>query len=170
MSLGHLLFSFQGRLNRAKVWLFSLAAFVAWSVFVVVAISLVAAGQASTTGPSAEGNVHLQKVLDSALLPVLLTCVFAALAFYCGMAVFAKRLHDRGKTAWWLMVFILGPALIDLLGGVMSMQDTDVGTDLGGVCVLAATGVYLWGLVEFYLLPGAQGDNRYGPDPLHHTA
>ena len=168
MSLAHLLFSFRGRLNRAKVWLFSLAAFVAWTILVVVAVSVVAAGQVSSTAPSAEGNVHLQKLLDSALLPALLTGLFAAAVFYCCLAVYAKRLHDRGRTAWWLVPFIAGPLLLNLLGGMLSMQDTDIGSDLGGVCVLIASGVYLWGLVEFYLLPGTAGDNPYGPDPLAH--
>ncbi len=166
MSFGHLLFGFTGRVNRAKVWLFSLAAFVAWTVIVVATVSVVATGQGSMIGPSAQGNTQLRMLLESALLPVLLTGVFAIVAFYCCLAVFAKRLHDRNKSAWWLLVFILGPGLVSGLGGALSIRDTDIGTDLGGLCVLIASGIYIWGLVEFYLLPGTAGDNRYGTDPI----
>ncbi len=166
MKLLHFLFGFHGRTNRAKVWLFSLGAFVAWTVIVVVAVSAVAASDAAHANATANANVHLQGVLDAALVPMLLTLLFAVAVFYCCLAVFAKRLHDRGRSAWWLLVFVLGPGAISLLGGLLSIQDTEIGTDLGGVCVLIASGISLWGMVEFYLLPGTAGANRYGPDPL----
>ncbi|HEX4302622.1 MAG TPA: DUF805 domain-containing protein [Rhizomicrobium sp.] len=162
----HLLFGFAGRTNRAKVWLFSLGAFVAWTLIIVVAISAVAASDAARPNAAANSNVHLQGVLDAAFVPVLLTLLFAVVVFYCNLAVFAKRLHDRGRSAWWLLVFILGPGLISVGGRWLSIQDADVGIDLGDLCVLIAYGVALWGMVEFYLLPGTAGDNRFGPDPL----
>ena len=162
----HFLFGFAGRTNRAKAWLFSLGAFVAWTLIVTVAISAVAANDAARPNAAANANVHLQGVLDAAFVPVLLTLLFAVVVFYCNLAVFAKRLHDRGRSAWWLLVFVLGPGVVSLTGGLLSIQDTEVGSDLGGVCVLIASGISLWGMVELYLLPGTAGDNRYGPDPL----
>jgi uncharacterized membrane protein YhaH (DUF805 family) len=159
----HFLFGFSGRTNRAKVWLFSLGAFVAWTVIVTAAISAVAA-------EADDSHARLQTVLDQALVPMLLMLLFVAAVLYCCLAVLAKRLHDRGRSAWWLLVFVLGPGLISLGGGWLSIRDTDIGSDLGGVCVLIASGISLWGMVEFYLLPGMAGDNRFGPDPLAKQA
>jgi uncharacterized membrane protein YhaH (DUF805 family) len=50
--------------------------------------------------------------------------------------LFVKRLHDRGKSAWWLLLLAL-----PLLGP-------------------------MWLLVELLFLPGTPGENRFGGDPL----
>ena len=63
---------------------------------------------------------------------------FIAVAFLVvvGLAVQVKRWHDRGKSGWWVLI-----ALIPLIGP-------------------------LWALIETGFLPGTNGPNEYGPDPL----
>jgi hypothetical protein len=53
------------------------------------------------------------------------------------LAVMAKRYHDRGKSAWWILIF-----LIPIVGGI-------------------------WQWIELGLLRGDEGSNDYGPDPCH---
>jgi uncharacterized membrane protein YhaH (DUF805 family) len=47
-----------------------------------------------------------------------------------------KRWHDRDKSGWW---FLIG--LIPVVG-------------------------WLWVIIECGFLPGTQGENRFGPDPI----
>lgn len=94
--------------------------------------------------------------------------------------VMAKRLHDRGKTAWpWLLLY-LGPTLL-----LTVLQQLEIGyVWRGGIAYpmsfgrvvfpnnilpnLLSFGALLTGLVgafETAFLPGENGPNEYGPDP-----
>jgi uncharacterized membrane protein YhaH (DUF805 family) len=55
---------------------------------------------------------------------------------FASFAVLAKRWHDRDKSGWWSLI-----GLVPILGGI-------------------------WIIVECGCLPGTEGPNRYGPDPL----
>lgn len=52
------------------------------------------------------------------------------------ICVFTKRLHDRGKTGWWLLIL-----LVPIIGQI-------------------------WFLIEAGTKQGVAGRNRYGADPL----
>lgn len=67
-----------------------------------------------------------------------------------GIAVSIRRLHDLGKPGWWLLSMVPGLLLI----GLVPVP--------GALLVLAGAGLLLF----FYLKPGTQGPNAYGPDPL----
>jgi uncharacterized membrane protein YhaH (DUF805 family) len=71
---------------------------------------------AGASAPVAEGVVNL-------------------LLVWPAVALSAKRWHDRGKSAWWVLV-----ALIPGIG-------------------------WLWMLIENGCLPGAKGANRFGDAP-----
>ena len=62
--------------------------------------------------------------------------MFMIWIFWPSLAVQAKRWHDRDKSALWILI-----NLIPLAGPI-------------------------WALIENGFLPGIQGENRYGPDPL----
>jgi uncharacterized membrane protein YhaH (DUF805 family) len=72
-----------------------------------------------------------------AALLVWLVWILAAIALtYMSLAVLAKRWHDRDKSGWWSLI-----VLIPFIGGI-------------------------WILIECGCLPGTEGPNRYGADPL----
>lgn len=108
MDMKRLLFSFEGRVNRAPFWGYAIASMI---LMAMVGASL--QSQASTA----------INVLCIALL-------------WPALAVQTKRWHDRGKSAWFLLV-----NLIPLVGG-------------------------LWVLIECGCLRGTDGANRFGADPL----
>jgi hypothetical protein len=57
---------------------------------------------------------------------VLIGLMWIFFGLWSGLAVAIKRLHDRNKSGWWLLLFWLVPSL---LGGVpMSAAGTAVGT------------------------------------------
>jgi uncharacterized membrane protein YhaH (DUF805 family) len=74
-----------------------------------------------------------------------------------GIAVGIKRLHDRDKSGWWLLVFYLGPSVLSGLGASTGFQ---VGFGI------ASFALALWAFVELGCLRGTAGANQYGPDPL----
>jgi len=87
--------------------------------------------------------------------------LFATIPFF---ALFARRLHDQGRSGWW--TFMLPPVVAaDVYNRVrVTFHAFDPAwPDLG-----------MWGLallipvllsLGFMLIPGEIGENRYGPDP-----
>jgi uncharacterized membrane protein YhaH (DUF805 family) len=152
MSWGHFLFGFSGRLNRAKYWL--------WILIYLIAIAVVTAATYAINSPGAGGIVDL---------------VFSIIGLISSLAVMTKRLHDRNKSAWWLLIFVLVPSLLlgagivaSVYGALMTDDITNLGTltIVGGALTLAAAAFLIWSFVELACLRGTIGPNRYGPDPL----
>lgn len=81
--------------------------------------------------------------------------VYPAL-FYAGACVLSKRLHDRGRSGWW--------AALILLAIVACWPHPEGFMDFPFFLVL------LWAVVELAILPGEQGANRYGLNPLGSLA
>lgn len=76
-----------------------------------------------------------------------------------------RRLHDRGKSGWWLLLFWALPN--GLSGGARQLAMTHSIPDGMAMTLLALCGLlFLWGLAEMGFLKGDSGDNRFGPDPL----
>jgi uncharacterized membrane protein YhaH (DUF805 family) len=134
MSTGTLLFSFQGRVNRQPYWLTGVA--------IVIVMGLIFGLAMIAGGTSAFGGI------------MLLVVVLYIPAIWIGLAVAAKRLHDRNKPAWWLLIFYVLPGILDAVGRETMMFG------------LASFAISIWGLVELGFLRGTSGPNDYGPDPL----
>lgn len=103
------------------------------------------------------GAFMIALAADSSVAWTLFVVVFVAVMVF-SLAVAAKRLHDRDKSAWWLVLFYLGPALASGLG--------DTAGDAGVVFHLVSFGISIWALVELGFLRGSAGPNRFGADPL----
>src|SRR5580692_1419377 len=149
-----LLFSFRGRINRAKYWL-------ALLVFFVVGIALGLVGW----------------LLGNGLAFQILSFVVNLAVFIATIAVCIKRLHDRDRSGWWLLLFYGGPVVVALIGGFIFWAATDtVGMSaewsyLGlRLCLLGGIALAIWGFVEIGCRRGTAGYNRFGPDPLKRQA
>lgn len=97
-----------------------------------------------------------------------LLALLAAVA-YAAVGVVVRRLHDRGKSGWWLLLFQGAPMLC---GAVPMILDTQAEPDaaavfmvVGLVTVLIGLCVTIWGFIEIGLRRGQPGDNRFGPQP-----
>ncbi len=77
--------------------------------------------------------------------------VYPAL-IYPAVCVLSKRLHDRGRSGWFAALVIA--AIIAVTSSPFSFFD------------LAWNLVLLWAVVELGLMPGEQGANRFGVNPL----
>jgi len=87
MNPSTMLFSFTGRINRARYWLAVLAVGVVVMLVVVLGIAL--------------------RPYPATMI-VIGVAVVLALA-WVSLAVSVKRLHDRDKSAWWLLLFYVCP-------------------------------------------------------------
>jgi uncharacterized membrane protein YhaH (DUF805 family) len=79
-----------------------------------------------------------------------------------GISFTTKRLHDRDKSAWWLLVFYLVPGMLGHLAEAVWFQGT-AGEALNEVLALAGFALTIWGFVEIGCLRGTAGSNTYGP-------
>ncbi len=81
--------------------------------------------------------------------------VFAIVVGFASTGV--RRLHDRGKPGYWLLLYYLLP----------SMMAKNAGLDaVGLVFGLVTAGLLLWALVDLGILRGEVGSNAFGPSPL----
>ena len=98
----HLLFQFDGRINRGKFWA---GVGVSWGMAIVFSILLgVAIGAGSTA--------------LTTILAIVGIALYVAL-IWIGLAVSIKRWHDRGKSGWWIFI-----AFIPIIGGIWALVET----------------------------------------------
>jgi uncharacterized membrane protein YhaH (DUF805 family) len=140
------LYSFRGRLNRAAYWKVFLVLAAIWLVLDLLMLF---------------GGRFAFAWLRFFTLAYLLF----GIPVYLSIA--ARRLHDRNKSGWWLILFVLAPALIDIGSNQLGLVVTErPWSDLMSVSVSLSWIFALWGAVELKILKGSDGANRFGDDPL----
>jgi uncharacterized membrane protein YhaH (DUF805 family) len=125
-----LLFSFFGRINRAKYWLGFALVYAFW-------------GAVMGTWYAALPHDDVSNGVVGAAM--LAGCV----SFF---SLIAKRLHDAGQTAWWIVVGIA------VLGFSATPKDDTFRSITSLLLVIA---VIVLGSAK-----GQEGRNKFGPDPL----
>lgn len=71
-----------------------------------------------------------------------------------------KRLHDVGRSGWWIAPYFVGPLALFLIAIGSSSNIVFVVAFFAGLLLL------LWAIFELGFVKGPERDNRYGPDPL----
>jgi len=84
-----LLFSFQGRVNRAKFWLVAIVATVVVSIVIGIVFGGMAAGSNSSNALGAMGVVG------------------GILLLWINLAVAVKRCHDRNRSGWFVLLSLV---------------------------------------------------------------
>jgi uncharacterized membrane protein YhaH (DUF805 family) len=174
MRLRSLLFSFEGRINRAKYWYVSFAslcsylffyvfmAVLAWALggfFAVKSVSvhifpLMYFHVSFTYNSPASSAALLYPLFYAAETP------FLVIGIWFLAATTIKRLHDRNKSGWWIVPFCVAPSLL------YELMWLDAPLTVALIVSALGFGLALWGFVELSCLKGTRGPNRFGPDPL----
>ena len=128
--------AFTGRSTRLTYWRTQIGLTVGIGVVMLATILASGWGQAAAA---------------IAFLPMLLLVA-------ASLAVVVRRLHDRGKSGFWALLFVGLPALAGLAAGAG-------GDGSAGPLALVGLGLSLWGLVEIGFLRGTPGENQYGLPP-----
>jgi uncharacterized membrane protein YhaH (DUF805 family) len=167
MSVVHSFFGFGGRINRAKFWLLSILlvvlAIVAWIVALLAAFLITGLTPTDGALPGLdEPGKLVQLILDYAVAFLVLFGVMIAI-WVSYLAIGVKRLHDRDKSGWWIVVFYILPWIVGSAANAVDKQGNDTLT-----LILSLIGLLLmlWGIVVLGFLHGTRGPNRFGPDPL----
>ena len=172
MSAMRYLFAFRGRVSRAGMWLF-VPVGIAWIVGVrAIAAAGLHLGQLPALAERHGGHASIvTAALDGGPMGIAalgLIGVLLAGFVYAWFAVMAKRLHDRNRSAYWLILLFVAtfvsPSVQVLVWTNPGMSDR-FGLVTGTLLPLAMLVVTLWAFVELYCLPGTKGENRFGPDP-----
>jgi uncharacterized membrane protein YhaH (DUF805 family) len=170
------LFSFEGRINRGKYWYAVFASSAACLVF----LSIVAAAIAGIFGLRVKSlYVHICDDLskfpalpfdvsfsDAGTTPAALVLFYAmgapvfVFSIWFLAAATIKRLHDRNKSGWWIIPFLIAPGLLDRLWDWI--DDPAAALFVSAI----AFGLSVWCFVEMFYRSGTRGPNRFGPDPL----
>lgn len=139
MSASDLLFSFDGRINRAPWWVIELTIAVFGTVLPLIGAAV----------PESKGVVAFTMLL------------FGTPMIWVKFAIGTKRLHDRGKSGRWLVIFYVLPIIL-----------TAIADHAGGLSLfigLPGAALMIWGVVELGFLRGAVDPNDYGPAPLQQS-
>jgi len=91
----HLLFDFNGRINRGKFWLGMVVIYVVPWIFWMIALAV-----------------------NSAVIYTLLGLVYL-LIIWPALAISVKRWHDRDKSGWWVLI-----AFVPLIGWLWALIET----------------------------------------------
>lgn len=142
---------FSGRARRSEYWYWTLATILAG--ILVGIIELVLGLGSDTSGP-------LSSVLNLAL-------------FLPGLAVTFRRLHDTGRSGWWIGGLYLGLLVFGVIIGIMfgtslgAGADDSIGASMGVVAIIFGLGALIWAIVMLVFLctDSETGPNKYGPNP-----
>ena len=180
MDFAWFLFSFEGRINRAKYWLSGLVILFCWIIFLGILVST-AAKIFSYSAPASFSlsTDNIFSLVDPAtfrfaidkfrngelmsaqtLIPALFYTITTPLFLWVYAATSIKRLHDRNKSGWWMVPFFVVPGLYGQFAD--RLNDSYTGAFLGLTVFILA----IWGFIEMLCLRGTRGPNRFGPDPL----
>lgn len=145
-----LFFGFRGRINRAKYWL---ALLILFTADVVLSLLGFAFGK----------GITLQIVSYAVNFAIFVSTI----------ALGIKRLHDRDRSAWWLLLFYIGPFLVGITGWLLLWATAGSFGDVRVVslfmlrlCLMGGIALAIWGQVEIGFRRGTTGYNRFGADPL----
>ncbi|HWM32037.1 MAG TPA: DUF805 domain-containing protein [Methyloceanibacter sp.] len=161
IDLKHFLFSFNGRIGRRYWWFGSLAvAFLAGMANSLMEI------MAKTSGHGTIDPTTQEFVPSAPYVVAILTLGLFNLWISCAIA--AKRLHDRDRTGWWLVLPLIAISAAFAAIAWASNLPEDQSTPyfvVGIAILLTAMAIGIWLTIELGFLKGTQGPNRFGADP-----
>jgi len=135
---------FKGRIGRGRYWLLSALYLLA---LILGCVALAGVGIMVNAGP---GDI-------STLVAVPIGIIFMVVVSVAIASAGVRRLHDRGKSGFWLILYYGAPLWLS----------NHAYFDLVGYVSLAiALGIVVWTIVDLGVLPGDPEGNRFGPSRI----
>jgi uncharacterized membrane protein YhaH (DUF805 family) len=138
-------FGFSGRISRARYWKLTLLYLLGY-----VALAALLIAFAIMVGASLDSPITIIAAILSILVTISMTIAIASIG--------VRRLHDRGKNGWWLLLYYVVPSWI-----------VSPGSEWYGVGLIynvIGLGILIWVIVDLGCLRGEAGSNAFGPNPL----
>ena len=143
--------SLDGRLNRLDYWRWQL------TLTCISAVAIIGSTLLAMNGAP--------KLVSGLVLGVI------GLAIVATVPVLIRRLHNRGRSGWWLVPFVVLPWCLPGAVSGLSYAGLPIFAEESPlfwpitVVMLALTALSIWGFVEIGLLKGHAAANRFGPPP-----
>lgn len=99
-----LLFSFNGRINRAKFWLGTVCLIVVYVILAIISSVTMAPMTVSQSGQVQGGGMGI--------VGIIVLIIYIAM-IWPSVALGVKRFHDRDKSGWWVLI-----SLVPIIGGL----------------------------------------------------
>jgi len=136
---------FNGRSRRMEFWMFQLLNIILATVlagpFFVSAIGASIAAGGGPAGEEAMAKALLSGGMGLSMIGFLLYMLYVLVALIPSIAVTVRRLHDRNMSGWWYAGLVVA-SILPFVGFVASIA-----------------------MFVITVLPGTDGENRFGPDP-----
>ena len=146
--------TFEGRARRKEYWMFTL--FIVVFVVVTMLLDILLFGATP----------------DNPTSPRYLTTLYGLFVFLPTLTVVVRRLHDIGRSGWWLagyygVAFVC--TILMMIGSVLMLGGKGSGMALTGVgfAVLMITAVWM---IVWMCFDSQAGENKYGPNPKQIAA
>ena len=150
-------FGFRGRIGRTEYWTRMLLVLlgVALLRLVGIAIAFLDTGSPRYATTVFHDLIGVLTMLGHLLLSLVMCGLIFAIVVGLASTV-VRRLHDRGRSGWWLVVFCVA--------GHRLLTDTSLWLATPMIVVpLAAGALLLWGAIELGVLPGQPADRSVAP-------
>lgn len=166
------MFNFSGRARRAEYWWYYLFVLLV-TVIAQVGLGFWAFGQPDLLAAFTDETqiqLWMKEYQDSIIRWGGYSFVASLFLYWIPyLAVTVRRLHDTGRSGWWMfkpfLVAFVGAFALSMVAGFTGAAS---GTPSPALILLAVTLPLLasiWYIVVL-CLPGDHGDNRFGPDPV----
>ena len=143
------LFSFQGRTSRSAYWHIQLLIALLSAAIIGLVMFLITRG--SPQWLSALG-----------FTPILALIWISA-------ATVVRRMHDRGRSGWWAVVYFVAPLLLVATGVWLEISGMTIAYPAASsgslILFLAAAGLNGWAQLDIGFLRGSRTANEFGPQP-----
>jgi uncharacterized membrane protein YhaH (DUF805 family) len=146
MNLGNIYTGFEGRIGRLQFWVATIL--VILIILAILFASLWIVGESDLT------VIRLNRLI--------ITLVF----LYPLLAVWVKRLHDRNRPGYMVIVFLVPWLLHQIMNLLGVTGDPLLLTSIDLVFIGVNIVIGIWFVVDLGILRGTKGTNKYGPDPL----
>ncbi len=144
-------FPFRGRIGRRQYWISTVLYSLVWVLGAVILVTL-----AAFNYNPPDDTITPVTIVGFILLGIAM--IFLVVVVVTGLASSGvRRLHDRGKTGYWLLLYYLLPSMMSKYAGL----DT-----VGLIFSLVTLGILIWAIVDLGILRGEAGSNAFGPNPL----
>jgi uncharacterized membrane protein YhaH (DUF805 family) len=116
MGIFHQYFGFSGRINRGRFWLLSILLIVfsilAWVVAFLVALFILGVNVTDGSLPGLDQPDKLVRMILHYAVAFIVLLGVAIAIWVSWFAIGVKRLHDRDKSGWWIVVFYILPWIV----------------------------------------------------------
>lgn len=188
--------TFSGRENRQPFWLWILIVYAVHMVVGIIVMVPLMFSMVDRMAPMMQGDPHrfddhpelVMQMITPMMSSIMIVTVILSLLWVASIAAaVVRRLHDGDRSGWWaspvfavhivmpLLYLSAFPRFFDMMGKVKPGMTPDQVNAQMMPAMQSFAWVWLLGMVGFLLmivlivflcLPGTQGTNRYGEDPL----